>query len=396
MCRKRFIVIGLDDNREQHFSPDELRHIAKGNVFSGGLRHREIVSPYLPADYEWINITVPLDKVFEQYQAHSEIVVFASGDPLFFGFANTIIKKLPEAEIILYPTFNSPQMLAHRLLLPYQDMHIVSLTGRPWAAFDAALLEGQRLIGLLTDREKTPAAIARRMLEYGYNNYRMTVGELLGNKEEESVRKLTLKEATQETFRFPNCILLEQTSLHPRPLGMLRSGLLLLNGRTKMITKMPVRLTTLSMLNLRSKEVFWDIGFCTGSVSIEAKLQFPHLQVFSFEQRKEGEELMEKNSRKFGTPGIEAFIGDFLDTDISSLPRPNAVFIGGHGGKLFEIMQKIKEVLLPEGTVVFNSVSAESKEMFLHAAQQTGLKLNGQTALTVDEFNTIEIIKAIN
>lgn len=393
MCRKRFIVIGLDDNREQHFSPDELQHIAKGSIFSGGLRHREIVSPYLPAHYEWINITVPLDKVFEQYQPHKEIVVFASGDPLFFGFANTIIKKLPEAEIILYPAFNSLQMLAHRLLLPYQNMYIVSLTGRPWAAFDAALIEGQRLIGLLTDREKTPAAIARRMLEYGYNNYRMTVGELLGNKEEESVRKLTLEEAIQETFRFPNCILLERTDLRPRPFGIPDSEFHLLNGRTKMITKMPVRLTTLSMLDLQSKKVFWDIGFCTGSVSIEAKLQFPHLQVFSFEQRKEGEELIEKNSRKFGTPGIEAFIGDFLDTDISSLPRPDALFIGGHGGKLSEIMQKIREVLLPEGTVVFNSVSAESKEMFLNAARQTGLKQNGQTALTVDEFNTIEIIK---
>lgn len=393
MCRKRFIVIGLDDNREQHFSPDELQHISSGNVFSGGLRHREIVSSYLPTHYKWINITVPLDKVFKQYQPYNEIVVFASGDPLFFGFANTIIKKLPEAEILLYPAFNSLQMLAHRLLLPYQDMHIVSLTGRPWTAFDIALIEGQRLIGLLTDREKTPATIARRMLEYGYNNYRMTVGEQLGNKEEENVHKLSLEEATQESFRFPNCILLERTDLHPRPFGIPDSEFHLLNGRTKMITKMPVRLTTLSMLDLRNKEVFWDIGFCTGSVSIEAKLQFPHLQVFSFEQRKEGEELIKKNCRKFGTPGIEASIGDFLDTDISSFPRPDAVFIGGHGGKLSEIMRKIREVLLPEGTVVFNSVSEESKEMFLNAVRQTGLKLNGHTALTVNEFNTIEIIK---
>ena len=100
------------------------------------------------------------------------------------------------------------------------------------------------------------------------------------------------------------------------------------------------------------------------------------------------------NSRKFGAPGITPFIGDFLETDISSLPRPDAVFIGGHGGKLTEIVQKIKEVLLPDGTIVFNSVSGESKKMFLDAMRQTGMKLTQHTNITVDEFNPIEIMKA--
>ena len=390
----KFIVIGLDDNREQYFSPDILRYINNGKVFSGGIRHHEIVKQYLPDNAVWINITVPLDKVFEQYQPHDEIIVFASGDPLFFGFANTIKKRLSKADILLFPTFNSLQTLAHRMVLPYQNMHIVSLTGRPWAAFDQALIEGKELIGLLTDREKTPATIAERMLSYGYDNYRITIGELLGNKEEEKIRSLSLEEAVKENFRFPNCIMLERTRVRPRPFGIPESEFHLLNGRTKMITKMPVRLITLSMLDLRDKSVFWDIGFCTGSVSIEAKMQFPHLQICSFEQREEGKELMEMNSRKFGTPGINSFIGDFLETDISSLPHPDAVFIGGHGGKMTEIVQKIKEVLLPDGIIVFNSVSEESKEMFLNAIKQTGMKPTQHTNITVDEFNPIEIMKA--
>lgn len=390
----KFIVIGLDDNREQYFSPDILRYINNGKVFSGGIRHHEIVKQYLPDNAVWINITVPLDKVFEQYQLHDEIIVFASGDPLFFGFANTIKKRLSKADILLFPTFNSLQTLAHRMVLPYQNMHIVSLTGRLWAAFDQALIEGKELIGLLTDREKTPATIAERMLYYGYDNYRITIGELLGNKEEEKIRSLSLEEAVKENFRFPNCIMLERTRVRPRPFGIPESEFHLLNGRTKMITKMPIRLITLSMLDLRDKSVFWDIGFCTGSVSIEAKMQFPHLQICSFEQREEGKELMEMNSRKFGTPGINSFIGDFLETDISSLPHPDAVFIGGHGGKMTEIVQKIKEVLLPDGIIVFNSVSEESKEMFLNALKQTGMKPTQHTNITVDEFNPIEIMKA--
>ena len=84
----------------------QLDIIQQGRVFSGGKRHHEIVASLLPADAQWIDITTPLDAVFEKYQSIvSDIIVFASGDPLFFGFANTIRKKMPEAEITLYPTF---------------------------------------------------------------------------------------------------------------------------------------------------------------------------------------------------------------------------------------------------------------------------------------------------
>ena len=36
---------------------------------------------------------------FEKKASDASIVVFASGDPLFFGFANTVKRKLPDAKI---------------------------------------------------------------------------------------------------------------------------------------------------------------------------------------------------------------------------------------------------------------------------------------------------------
>ena len=182
----KFTVIGIADTPQPFFPPEVMRIISQGEVFSGGKRHHEIVAPLLPEGIIWIDITVPIDRVFEQYEALAkDIVVFASGDPLFFGFANTIRRKLPDAEMVLYPTFNSLQSLAHRLVMPYHDMRIVSLTGRPWREFDKALIERAPKIGVLTDREHTPAAIAVRMLDYGYNGYVMHVGEHLGHPTEE-------------------------------------------------------------------------------------------------------------------------------------------------------------------------------------------------------------------
>ena len=410
----KFIVIGISDAPEPFFTPEIQEIIKNGQVFSGGKRHHEIVAPLLPTDAQWIDITTPLDAVFEKYfslfTSHSSlpIIVFASGDPLFFGFANTIRKKMPEAEIVLYPTFNSLQMLAHRLVLPYHDMRIVSLTGRPWPEFDKALIERTEKIGILTDKEHTPAAIAQRMIVYGYTNYQMHVGEHLGNPKLEIVTTLSLEEASKREFTMPNCLIISSFSLFTSHsslrFGIPDSEFALLDGREKMITKMPIRLLTLQALDLPKRHVFWDIGFCTGSVSIEARLQFPHLQVCAFEIRPECEAIIQENARRFGAPGIDIHMGDFLETDISALPRPDAVFIGGHGGHLKEIMAKVMTVLAPGGIIVFNSVSSPvvsqmtdrpaSRQLWDEACAALHLSMEPPLQIQLNDYNPIEILKA--
>ena len=383
----RFIVIGITDNPEPFFPPEVLEIIKNGKVFSGGKRHHEIVAPLLPQDAKWIDITAPLDNVFTQYQSQTSnlkpqtIIVFASGDPV-------------------YPTFNALQMLAHRLVMPYHDMRIVSLTGRPWHEFDKVLIEGAEKIGVLTDREHTPSAIAQRMLEYGYTYYNMSVGEHLGNPSLE------------------NCLIVSKVIISPPKLGggaegrgglnhgfgIPDSAFVLLDGREKMITKMPVRLLTLQALDLPRRHVLWDIGFCTGSVSIEARLQFPHLTVCAFEIRPECEAIIHENARKFGAPGIDIHIGDFLETDITAIPRPDAVFIGGHGGHLQEIMAKVMTVLAPDGVIVFNSVTSPvvskttgrpgSRQLWDEACAALHLSQEPPLQIRLNDYNPIEILKA--
>ena len=404
----KFIVIGITDNPNPWFPPEVMETIKQGRVFSGGKRHHEIVLPFLPSDAEWIDITVPLDAVFEQYYSRFSvhdslpIIVFASGDPLFFGFANTIKRKMPEADIVVYPTFNSLQMLAHRLVMPYHDMRIVSLTGRPWPAFDKALIERVGKIGILTDKEHTPAAIAQRMLDYGYDSYQMIVGEHLGNPSLEKISTLSLEEAIRHDFSNPNCVILDAFNHQPsainHPFGIPDSDFALLDGREKMITKMPIRLLTLQALDLPKRHVLWDIGFCTGSVSVEARLQFPHLTICAFEIRPECESIIKENARRFGAPGIDIHIGDFLETDISALPRPDAVFIGGHGGRLKEIMAKVLTVLPEGGVIVFNSVTSpkvpiDSRRLWNEACQDFGLRQEPPLHIQLNDYNPIEILK---
>lgn len=387
---RKCTIIGISDSRSQWFPPTVVETIKRGCVFSGGKRHYEIVRDLLPHNALWINITVPLSAVFELYTQHDELVIFASGDPLFYGFAATVQRECEGCEITVLPYFNSIQLLAHKLNLPYNQLVSVSLTGRPWDGLDQALIKGETMIGCLTDHNKTPHHIWQRMVAYGYTNYQMYVGEKLGNETDERVGRYN----PDNTYTTPNCVLLTKTHHRAIPFGLPDDEFELLNGRKKMITKMPIRLCALSALDLGNKQSMWDIGFCTGSVSIEAKLRFPQLHITAFEIRPEGEELMRANSTRFGAPGIEAVIDNFMQADLATYQQPEAVFIGGHGGQLKQMIAKIKSVLAPNGCIVFNSVSPESLALFKEGATEAGMDWSEFCQLTVGDNNTITILKA--
>lgn len=392
----KFHVIGIGDAPSPVFSPEVAALVAAGRVFSGGARHRGLVEAALPAGARWIEVGVPLEEVFEQYRAHGEVVVFASGDPLFYGFAGTLLREFPEAEIAVYPDFHSLQRLAHRALIPYQELHAVSLTGRPWAALDAALIRGHALVGVLTDtREHTPGRIARRMLDYGYDNYTIVVGSRLGNPTAERVMRLSVAEAAEGAFEAPNALILQKTRERERPFGIPDEALDHLPGRPGMMTKMPVRLVALHLLDLRHRGVLWDVGSCTGAVSVEARLQFPDTGVVAFEKRPDGAGLLEANARRWGAPGIRAVAGDFRAADLAALPRPDAVFIGGTGGDPEGVVDRVLEAARPGAAIVFNSVSAESRAAFERIVAQKGLSLHRTIRTAVDAHNPIDTLQVI-
>ena len=158
------------------------------------------------------------------------------------------------------------------------------------------------------------------------------------------------------------------------------------------------------LLELQNRQSLWDIGFCTGSVSIEAKLQFPHLHVTAFEIREEGKQLMEMNSHRFKAPGITSIIADFINVSVEDCTPPDAVFIGGHGGRLQEMMAKAAHALLPGGVMVYNCVDpksitderirTDSQQVFEMAARELGLVLEEPMRVAINDYHPIIILKA--
>lgn len=386
-------IIGIPD-KDIGLNNEQLQAIQETTYFAGGKRHYELVKKYLPENHQWTAITVPLSSLFEAIRnCDNTYVVFASGDPLFFGIGITLQREFPKATIKIYPYFNSLQMLAHKVGIPYGEFTTVSLTGRPWHKFDQALIQGVERMGILTDRKNTPKTIAERMLKYNYSNYKMYYGEHMGG-EKEVVKTLTLQEALMLDFKHPNCFFLEKTDNKIPQKGIPELDFKPLNGRPKMITKMAVRLATIALMRLENRAIFWDVGSCTGSVAIDTKLHHPHLQITAFEKRTESDALIRYNCEKFQTPGINLYIGDYMQVDKSEFIKPDAVFVGGYGGEMETVLSDIDNHLKNCGVLAFNSVSIDSKNRFIAWCNNNNYNLENQQVITVDTHNPITILVA--
>lgn len=390
----RVCVIGLPNRADFVPSEDVRRALAAHSVFCGGERHREIVGRWLPLDHRWVPVRGAARAIADvATEVAQPVAVLASGDPLFFGIAGALRVALPDAQIRVLPWFNCLQLLAHRVGLAYEHMTCVSVHGRGWHELDAALIRGDRLIGVLTDADRTPAAIAGRLRDYGFTQYRLHVGEALESPQER-VTSCTIDQAAAQSFDPLNCVILHADRRRGRAFGIREADLAGLPGRPDMITKMPVRLTSLAQLDLPEAGCMWDVGFCTGSVAIEARLRFPHLTVVAFERRAESAGLLDRNARAFGAPGIVPVIGDIFEQDFAAWPAPDAVFIGGHGGRLEELVARLDGVLAPGGRVVINAVRDSSAAAFAAVTARLGYTASPAIHLQVDAHNPIAVLTA--
>ena len=93
--------------------------------------------------------------------------------------------------------------------------------------------------------------------------------------------------------------------------------------------------------------------------------------------------------------GFSSIMFDGSHLPIEENTAVDAVFIGGHGGKLKEIIRKVVSHLdNRNGKIVFNSVSEESCNLFREAVKENGLKLHSEMNITVDSNNPITIFCA--
>ncbi|WP_412559124.1 precorrin-6y C5,15-methyltransferase (decarboxylating) subunit CbiE [Thalassospira sp. MIT1370] len=376
--KRRITVIGIGEDGYDGLSPMARKIIENARIIFGGTRHIAMLPGSNTATQnKWITpfeANLPLiEDCLDQNP-----VVLASGDPMYFGVGNTLIKYFGPEPIYAIPSPSSISLAASRLGWPLAECDVITLHGREPETLRAHLRPHGKLIALSADGS-TPALVAVMLCEAGFDQSRMSVCERLGGPEER-ITTQTARTWQSTATSMPDVKSVDPLNLimidleagpkaNPLPMGPgLPDDAFIHDG---MITKSEIRAQTLSSLAPFAGGVLWDLGAGCGSISIEwMRLQG---KAVAIERDAERCAMVKKNALRLGVPGLvieQSTIEDAI-AFADRLPRPDAIFIGGGitGNGLLEACWK----LLPaHGRLVANTVTLEGEEKLLRFYNENG------------------------
>lgn len=357
--KPKILIVGIGDNGADSLSRETLRRVAEAEVLLGGERHLAFF-PDHPA--EKLAIRDNLKELVARLQAEMRrVVVLASGDPLFYGIAGYLANKVGRDRLEVLPNISSMQLAFARLNESWHDAALVSCHAKPIEdALD--VVRDAKKVGIFTDDENTPARIARELKKAGIGGFRAHVCENLGGSDER-ISSCGLDELAERTFSPLNVLVLVKQAEAPPDerrdwtFGIPEEAFYQRQPLKGLITKTEVRVLSLAKLRLRPGNVMWDIGAGSGSVSIEGALLAA--RIWAIEKNKDDCDIIRRNVEKFGTPQVNVVHG-MAPAVLAGLPDPDAVFIGGSGGEMGELIHICRERLAAGGRLVINVATLEN------------------------------------
>ncbi|MBZ4192990.1 MAG: precorrin-6y C5,15-methyltransferase (decarboxylating) subunit CbiE [Candidatus Contendobacter sp.] len=293
------------------------------------------------------------------------IAVLASGDPLFYGISQTLLRYLPAEYLVFHPNISSLQAAFARLGRPWQTAQWFSLHGRPLARL-RAVLQANRLYALLTDRDHSPIAIAGIVAEAGFGESDLWVAEELGTAEERFRHFRAAELAGAEVEFSPlNVVILETRGpggVLPEFPGIPDEWFSTGEEPGKgLLSKREIRLTILSLLAPRAGEIGWDVGAGCGGVSVEWARWNPLGAVYAVECHPDRLAHLGINRDRFGVVANLHIVPGTAPAVLAALPDPQAAFIGGNNGHLRELLETVWARLQPGGRLVASAVTEDSR-----------------------------------
>ena len=303
-----------------------------------------------------------------------KICILYSGDSGFYSGASQLLKRLEEGEkrreasgsqgIEVLPGLSSLQLLAARLKEPWENWRLCSAHGR-YCDPIRELCKGQDVF-FLTGGSLSPAELCQKLTKAGLGFLPAVVGEDLGTTEERIVRG-NAEEFSGQKFAPLSVLLCRAAPRRAQTVPGIPDGEFLRREGIPM-TKQEIRATALSKLAVRAGDICWDIGAGTGSVSVELALQAK--SVWAVEPRREALALAEENRKRFGAWNLRLIEGRAPEA-LAGLPRPDAVFVGGSGAELPDILRACLDAN-PCVRLCITAISPETLAQALESLKQLG------------------------
>ena len=359
--KRRILIIGMSAAGAASLPSGLQARIHNATLLVGGKRHLGYFPEFVG---ERLAITSNIAAVAERLQqavdAGEQAVVLASGDPLCYGMGATLRRYFSAETLEIIPSPAAFQLAFAALGESWHDAKLVSAHGRDARPPLIAAMTHPK-VAMLTDNNNRPDVLARQLLAMGIApETACAVCENLASAEQRIVRT-TIAAAAEMAFAKLNVFVVWNGS----PIRPIAPHLPddAFSTNAKQITKREVRLFSLVEIGLQAGEILWDIGAGSGSVGIEAARSQPSAQVFAIEKRAKLTQHFRTNQAKFFVFNLHFTEGD-APMDCHDWPDPDAVFIGGSGGRLAEIIKTVVPRLSIGGRIVANFATLENLVQF--------------------------------
>jgi precorrin-6Y C5,15-methyltransferase (decarboxylating) len=358
-------LIGLGEDGPAGLSPASHAALAAAEVIFGGPRHLTLIG----AGDKGCPWPVPFDATPVLEHRGRPAVVLASGDPFWFGAGGSLMAHLQPGEWVSHPAPSTFQLAANRLGWRLEEVLTLGLHAAPFARLRPVLGRGVKAVCTVRDG----AAVAELVLwlaENGHSNARLTVLERLGGPYE---RIRTLPGDPAHDIAAPVAVAIEGRNPGLPQAAGLPDALFQHDGQ---ITKRPVRALTLSALGPRPGETLWDIGAGSGSIGIEWLLA-GGARVEALEADLGRAARARGNVAAFGLSHRHRLTEARAPEELSDLPTPDAVFIGG--GASDALLTRLWDLIPPGTRLVMNAVTLETEALVLNWSAR-----HGGTLLKID------------
>ncbi|MFM7129867.1 MAG: precorrin-6y C5,15-methyltransferase (decarboxylating) subunit CbiE [bacterium] len=292
-------------------------------------------------------------------------VLVSEGDPLFFGVTRYFSERLGKDAYEIHPHVSSMQLAFARVKESWDDAYLTSLAGRALEPTIDRIRTSEK-VGLFPTDEITPKRLARELLSRGIDYFRVYVCENLGSPDER-VTQAELAELVHMDFHPLNIMIFIRDEKKPsrvkglgrrRLFGNPEEAFARAQPKAELTTRSEVRAIALSYMDLRPDSIVWDIGAGSGAVSIESAQLAYRGVIYAIEPEASDVALLLANCESFGVMNVRSILGKAPEAT-RDLPTPDAIFVGGTGRRVDQVLSSVYDRLSPGGRMVVNVITVD-------------------------------------
>ena len=180
---KKIYVLSVGPGSPAYLTPAVRDAAMECDLLVGGRRNLAL---FEGSGQEMLEISARLAPLFaavNERVASQRIGFLVSGDASIFSILPRLVEEFGRENLVVFPGISAAQYLMAKLGLCWQEARFISLHGRETADLDAQLGELYPLV-VFTDSRNNPGYLCRLMIEAGFNNKKVYIGENLSYPDE--------------------------------------------------------------------------------------------------------------------------------------------------------------------------------------------------------------------